>query len=167
MSPNDNNNYVLGKIGKHNTVIAVLPEGEYGISSAASDARDMLHSFPNVRIGLMVGVGGSAPSQKHDIRLGDVIVSTPCGGEGGVFQYDFGKTMQDQSLRVTGFLNQPPVVLRTAINGLKAQYKRKGHKLEEAINSILEKNPRLRKKYKRPDPVNDRLYLLGGCVSQA
>lgn len=95
VSSNDNNDYTLGKIGKHNVVIAVLPEGEYGISSAASVARDMLHSFPNVRIGLMVGIGGGAPSAKHDIRLGDIVVSAPRDGKGGVFQYDFGKTIQD------------------------------------------------------------------------
>ncbi|KAI9763766.1 MAG: hypothetical protein M1840_009091 [Geoglossum simile] len=161
LSPNDNNNYTLGKIGKHNTVIAVLPDGEYGTSSAAGIARDMLHSFPNIRIGLMVGVSGGAPSQKHDIRLGDVVVSAPRNGESGVFQYDFGKTTQDQSFQVTGFLNQPPIVLRTAVSGLKAQYERKGHQLEEAINSILKENPRLLKKYKRLDPSNNRLYQTG------
>lgn len=46
----------LGKIGKHNVIIAVLPDGEYGISSAAGVAKDMLHSFSNIRIGLMVGI---------------------------------------------------------------------------------------------------------------
>jgi nucleoside phosphorylase len=71
----------------------------------------MLHSFPNVRIGLMVGIGGGAPSQKHDIRLGDIAVSAPHDGNGGVFQYDFGKTIQGQSFRTTSFLNQPPTVL--------------------------------------------------------
>jgi nucleoside phosphorylase len=158
VSPNDNNDYTLGKIGKHNVVIAVLPEGEYGISSAASVARDMLHSFPNVRIGLMVGIGGGAPSPKHDIRLGDIVVSAPRDGKGGVFQYDFGKTIQDQSFQQTGFLNQPPMILRTAVNGLKAQYEIEGHQLEDAINSILKKKPRLRKKYQRPGPNSDRLY---------
>ncbi|KAK7219066.1 hypothetical protein V2G26_007069 [Clonostachys chloroleuca] len=69
----DNNDYALGKVGKHNVVIAVLPHGEYGISSAASVARDMLHSFPNIRVGLMVGIGGGAPSRKHSIQLGDVV----------------------------------------------------------------------------------------------
>lgn len=77
MSPNDNNAYTLGKIGDHNVVIAVLPDGQYGISSVASVARDMIHSFPNIRVGLMVGIGGCAPSKKHDIRLGDIVVSTP------------------------------------------------------------------------------------------
>ena len=82
VSPNDNNDYTLGKIDKHNVVIDVLPCGEYGISTVTAVARDMLSSFPNVRSGLMVGIGGGAPSQKHDIRLGDVVVSAPSGGEG-------------------------------------------------------------------------------------
>lgn len=150
--PNDNNDYTLGKVGDHNVVIAVLPNGEYGISSATSVAKDMLRSFPNVRIGLMVGIGGGAPSPKHDIRLGDVVVSA------SVFQYDFGKTIQDQSFCPTGLLNQPPAVLRTAVSGLEAQYERKGHRLEETIHGILEENPRLRRKYEQPDPSTDRLY---------
>ena|SRR5436305_37157 len=39
-----------------------------------------------------------------------------------------------------------------------AQYETDGHRLEEAINGILEKKPRLRQKYKRPVPSSDRLY---------
>jgi nucleoside phosphorylase len=158
VSANDNNDYTLGKVGRHNVVIAVLPDGEYGTSSAAIVARDMLHSFPNIRIGLMVGIGGGAPSLKHDIRLGDIVVSAPRDGKGGVFQYDFGKTIQDQSFQTTGFLNQPPVILRAAMTGLKAQYESEGHQLEAAIDNLLEKKPRLRKKYKRPDSSNDIIY---------
>ncbi|KAM0265606.1 hypothetical protein ACHAQJ_000038 [Trichoderma viride] len=103
--PNDNNDYTLGRVGRHNVVIAVLPNGEYGISSATSVAKDMLHSFPNIRIGLMVGIGGGAPSQKHDIRLGDVVVSAPRDGTGGVFQYDFGKAIQGVQNGVEELLN--------------------------------------------------------------
>ncbi|PWY86555.1 purine and uridine phosphorylase [Aspergillus sclerotioniger CBS 115572] len=158
VSTNDNNDYTLGRIGKHDVVIAILPDGGYGTASAASVARDMLHSFPNIRVCLMVGIGGGAPSPKHDIRLGDVVVSTPHEGYGGVFQYDFGKTIQDQSFRSTGFLNQPPVFLQTAVNGLKAQYMSEGHCLEEAVNSVLERKPRLQTTHKRPDPSSDRLY---------
>ncbi|UKZ74671.1 hypothetical protein TrVFT333_002341 [Trichoderma virens FT-333] len=158
VSPSDNNDYTLGRMGKHNVVIAVLPSGEYGIASAAIVAKDMLHSFPNVKIGLMVGIGGGAPSLKHDIRLGDIAVSEPRDGMGGVFQYDFGKTIQGQKFHTTGFLNQPPTVLRTAVNGIKALYEINGHRLEEAINSTLEKRPRLREAYKRPDPSSDKLY---------
>src|SRR2546421_6326181 len=81
VSPHDNNDYTLGRIGKHNVVIAVLPYGEYGTSSATGVAKDMLNSFPNVRIGLMIGIGGGAPSRKHDIRLGDIVVSASSDGK--------------------------------------------------------------------------------------
>ena len=158
ISPNDNNDYTLGKIGKHNTAIAVLPDGEYGASSAARVASRMLLSFPNIRIGLMVGIGGGAPSRQHDIRLGDIVVSATRDGRVCVFQYDFGKTIQGQEFQTTAFLNQPPEILRTAMSGLKAQYEIEGHQLEEIINNILEKRPRLQKKYKRPNPSSDRLY---------
>ena len=155
VSTHDNNDYALGRIGHHNVVIAVLPDGEYGTASAASVARDMLHSFPNIRIGLMVGVGGGAPSSKHDIRLGDIVVSAPRNGKSGVLQYDFGKTIQEQSFCTKGFLNQPPIVLRTSVAGLRAQYESDGHQIEECINKTLENKKRLQKKYRRPNLVSD------------
>ncbi len=37
----------------------------------------MLRSFESIQIKLMVGIGGGAPSGKHDIRLGDVVVGCP------------------------------------------------------------------------------------------
>ncbi|EUC40133.1 hypothetical protein COCMIDRAFT_109578 [Bipolaris oryzae ATCC 44560] len=153
----DDTSYIPGKIGGHNVVIAVLPDGEYGITSAARVATDMLRSFPNIRLGLMVGIGGGAPSRR-DIRLGDVVVSAPVDGIGGVFQYDFGKTIQGQAFQTTGFLNQPPPVLRGAVNALNAMYESDGHSFKRAIDSILEEKPKLRKKYGRPDPSTDRLY---------
>ena len=158
LSRHDNNDYTLGRVGKHNVVIAVLPDGEYGTSSAASVARDMLHSFPNVRIGLMVGIGGGAPSDVHDVRLGDVVVSAPRGGKGGVVQYDFGKTIQEQSFQPTGFLNRPPSILLTAVSGLKTQYRRKWRQLDEAISVILEKEDDLREELSRPHLSSDILY---------
>ncbi|KAG5782522.1 hypothetical protein H9Q73_003823 [Fusarium xylarioides] len=157
VSPNDDNIYTLGRMGKHNVVIAVLPDGEYGTSSAARVGCDLQHTFPNIRIGLLVGIGGGAPT-KHDVRLGDVVVSAPREGKGGIFQYDFGKTIQNQSFYTTGFLNQPPVLLRAAMNDLKARYEVDGHDIEDKVEAILKKRPRLTRKYGRPDPSSDRLY---------
>lgn len=137
VSPHDENTYQLGKMGRHNVVIAVLPDGEYGIASAANVAISMMYSFPNVRIGLMVGIGGGVPSKQHDIRLGDVVVSSPRDEKGGVVQYDFGKTIQDQYFKPRSFLNQPPKVLRTAMAALRSRYKEDGHQLKDTIKNIL------------------------------
>ena len=73
---NDTNTYTLGRIGQHNIVLVCLPSGKTGIGAAATAARDLIRSFPRVRFGLMVGVGGGAPSNpsddpRQDIRLGD------------------------------------------------------------------------------------------------
>ncbi|KAJ5093448.1 hypothetical protein N7456_009309 [Penicillium angulare] len=158
LAHHNKNDYTLGRIGRHNVVVSVLPMGSYGTSSATRVAEDMLHSFPNIQIGLMVGIGGGAPSPGHDIRLGDVVVSVPVNGRGGVIQYDFGKTIQGQKFQPTGFLNQPPAILRASANGLRAKYESDGHQLEKAINEVLERKPKLRRNYKRPDPESDRLY---------
>lgn len=158
VTEHDNNDYTLGRIGRHNIVLAVLPDGEYGLTSAATVARDMLHSFPNIRIGLMVGIGGGAPWGENDIRLGDVVVSAIRNGSSGVFQYDFGKTIQNQSFQAMRFLDQSPTLLRTAVAGLRAQYETDGHQIKESIEAVLAKRPRLRKKYSQPDAITDRLY---------
>ncbi len=122
----DNNVYAVGRVGRLNVVIAALPEWEYGIASAAGVAANMLSSFPNIRIGLLVGIGGGAPSTRHDIRLGDVVISAPRDGTGGVFQYDFGVALQDHEFRTTGFLNQPPKLLLTAITAIKSDHEMRG-----------------------------------------
>lgn len=155
---NDNNTYTLGSIGNHNIVIAALPHWQYGLVTAATVARDLVRSFPSVRLGLMVGIGGGAPSSRHDIRLGDIVVSSPGYGSGGVLQYDYGKTIQDRSFSLTGYLNQSPQFVLTAIAVLEARYESEGHDLEQAIDSVLDKKKRLRLKYQRPDTSTDRLY---------
>lgn len=158
LSPHDDNVYTLGEVGKHNVVIATLPDGEYGIAAAASVEDDMLNSFPNIRFILMVGIGGGAPTEKHDIRLGDLVVSRPRDGNSGVLQYDYGKSIQDQDFHMTGFLNQPPRLLLAAISSLKAEYQEHGHQLNDAIYNVFTTTPRLRGSYQRPDQNSDRLY---------
>jgi len=131
ISSHDNNTYTLGRIGDHNIVIASLPKGKYGTTSAANVAKDMLRSFESIRIVLMVGIGGGAPSDRHDIRLGDVVVSSPTGRTGGVVQYMFGKTIQNRKFEYMGLLNSPPTAILTALTKINAHHKRKGHRISE------------------------------------
>lgn len=60
LSPHNKNDYTLGRTGRNNVVLSVLPLSSYGTSSAGRVAEDRLHSFPNIRIGLTVGIGGGA-----------------------------------------------------------------------------------------------------------
>jgi nucleoside phosphorylase len=124
-SPYDDNIYTFGRIGHHKVVIACLPRGKYGHTSATSVAKDMRRSFPSIRFGLMVGIGGGAPSLKHDIRLGDVVVSSPVGRTSGVIYYEFGKTIQNQNFERTGALDAPPPSLLMALSVIRGRHERK------------------------------------------
>ncbi|KAK4161348.1 ankyrin repeat-containing domain protein [Cladorrhinum sp. PSN259] len=161
-APNDNNSYQLGVIHGHYVVMACLPARNYGTDSAAAVARDMMSSFPNIRIGLMVGVAGGAPSATHDIRLGDVVVSLAEAGQQAILQYDFGKAKQDDGFQITRLLNQPPSMLLTAVQDIKTTFKRDriGHGLQEIIEDILDDpaNEHLKGEYGRPEASTDRLY---------
>lgn len=119
---NDSNIYTLGCIGGHNVVLACLPAGQTGTNSAAAVAMQMKNTFPAIRFGLMVGIGGGVPG-KADIRLGDVVVSLPVNGHGGVVQYDFGKSTPSGFQR-TGFLNAPPSILLAAVTKLRSNQDR-------------------------------------------
>ncbi|KAI0886813.1 nucleoside phosphorylase domain-containing protein [Annulohypoxylon maeteangense] len=157
----DHNTYILGRIGQHNVAIAVLPDGEPGIAAAADVASDMLLTFRNVRIGVLVGIGGGAPSSVNDIRLGDVVVSSndnEHGGHGGVFQYDYGKTIQEQEFRYTGHLNRPPRALRTAVTAVRSRHQLRGPQIKEKVQAIISTNRHLEKSFRSPDPRTDRLY---------
>jgi len=161
-SANDTNTYVLGKVGGHNIVIACLPSGSYGTTSAANVTTNMLRSFPNVKIGLMVGIGGGAPTRDSDIRLGDIVVSSPGDGKGGVFQHDFGRRIQEQDFQETGFLNRPPTILLNGVMSLRVKYKRYPGSLEKAINDILEKEEEeLQEELGRPNANTDVLFRSG------
>jgi nucleoside phosphorylase len=111
---NDTNIYTLGQIGEHNVVIACLPEGQTGTSSAAAVAVQM-------KFGLMVGIGGGVPSVEADIRLGDMVVGTPYKLNSGVVQYDFGKATPSGFER-TGFLNTSPIILLNAVANVRANH---------------------------------------------
>jgi nucleoside phosphorylase len=121
---NDTNLYTLGRIGDHNVVIACLPVGLVGTNSAAAVAVQMKSKFTSIRFGLVVGIGGGVPSTGSDVRLGDVVVSQPYMGHGGVIQYDFGKTTPGGFVQ-TGFLNTPPLILLNALAKLQANHLRR------------------------------------------
>jgi len=160
---NDINTYTLGEIGPHKVVLACLPSGTTGISAAATAAKDLLRSFPKVRFGLVVGVGGGAPRKpsedpREDIHLGDVVVSNPEGNCGGVLQYDFGKTVKDGKFIQTGSLNKPPTVLMTGVSNLRAQHLRKGSAIREHVDSMLKLNQAMQQDFNYRNPEDDQLF---------
>jgi nucleoside phosphorylase len=157
-SASDNNDYTLGQIGEHNVVIAGLPLGRYGTTNAAIVARDMVRTFPNIRFGLMVGIGGGAPSEGHDIRLGDIVVGTSRNGKNELLQYDFGKTIQNRKFQRVETRSNTPLVLQNAVGGLEADYNLNGHQLQKSIQDALKARKRIKRQYKKPEAKSDVLY---------
>ncbi|KAK0760932.1 hypothetical protein N5P37_005873 [Trichoderma harzianum] len=151
---NDSNTYTLGSIGKHNVVIACLPKGHIGNSPAATVAAQMVTTFPSVRFGLMVGIGGGMPPK---VRLGDVVVSTPVGSFPGVVQWDLGKA-KDGGFERTGSLNNPPASLLTALAKLETEHELVGSQIPEYLDQMKQKWPRLAAKYLNSDSLEDILF---------
>lgn len=119
--PNDSNTYFFGRIGQHRIVIVCLPAGRYGLTPATCVAQDMIRSFPQIRFGLMVGIGGGAPTLEQDIRLGDVVVSVPNGKLGGVVQFDLGRQIDGRFERI-GHMNAPPTELLSALPEIRRRH---------------------------------------------
>ncbi|KAN0072119.1 Nucleoside phosphorylase domain containing protein [Elaphomyces granulatus] len=155
----DDNTYTLGEISGHNIVVACLPSGVYGIASAATVAAHMRITFPSIRFGLMVRIGGGVPSTKNDIRLGDVVVSKPTGSFGGVVQYDYGKTVSSGVFQQTGMMNQPPPVLLNAIARLHTD-DIMGHNqsIVDVISDLLDMNVEMKASFLRPVDEQDTLF---------
>lgn len=142
----DYNTYTLGSVGGHNVVVACLPSGVYGTTSAAIVLAHMLSTFPSLRFALMVGIGGGVP-KSNDIRLGDVVVSLPSGASGGVVQYDYGKALRDGSFQRTGSLNKPPRYLLTAVSQIRSDPETS---LEKTVKEAHQKSESIRKEFSRP-----------------
>lgn len=154
----DRNNYRLGRISEHDVVIACLPAGVYGTTSAASVAVQMLASFPSIRIGLMVGIGGGVPSEEIDFRLGDVVISKPGLHSGGVVQYDMGKNIAGTFVQ-TGSLNKPPSALLTAVASLEADHLLAENRIVEFLQETAKRHPRTQHEFCRsPGADNDQLF---------
>ncbi|KAJ6257310.1 Vegetative incompatibility protein [Drechslerella dactyloides] len=157
----DTNIYQYGQVGCNNIVLACLPSGVYGVTSAAVVATNMRRSFPSVTMALMVGIAGGAPVPSlRDIRLGDVVVSEPAEGIGGVLQYNFGKTVQEGRFIHTGVLNKPPGILLKAVSTLKAKLLLCQHLPEPTYDTITDLLDRgvVPKEFARPPIESDILF---------
>lgn len=139
----DHNAYTLGSIGSHNIVIACLPSGEIGTNAAANIVTQMINTFPSIKFGLMVGIGGGIPSQ---VRLGDVVVSRPSGQFPGVVQWDLGKS-EKPGFKRTGALDRPPKALLTALAKLEAFHDMHDSKIPKYLRDMADKYPKLVGKY--------------------
>ncbi|GKZ29613.1 hypothetical protein AbraIFM66950_005767 [Aspergillus brasiliensis] len=167
---NDNNVYIVGAMGEHKVVIAFPGAGSYGPDAIAHTVANMVRTFRNIRIGLMVGMGGAAPSAPdlkdplNDIRLGDVVVSEPKGNytshnnQGGVLQYDKGR-WKDDAFEIRSHMNKPPKILLAAMKLLQSDHDIGRGKMVDYYEDIRHKSSALQSwGFRFPGRELDRLY---------
>lgn len=146
----DSNIYEFGSIGPHNIVMACL--GTYGTNNAAHVATNMTRSFPSLRIRLMVGIGGGAPGEVVDIRLGDVVVGQR------VMQYDMGKIGPGGQFTRAPLVSNIHQELSTALSRMKAIHESEPSIIPQLINAMIEGNPSM-VRYGHPAHLQDRLFI--------
>ncbi|CAI7589631.1 unnamed protein product [Penicillium glandicola] len=129
----DPNSYLLGRVGQHNVVLVYMA-GIGKVNSAAAAAH-LFASFPNIRLGLVVGICGAMPQPTDgntEIFLGDVIVST------GLVQHDFGRQLPNRFIRkdtINDNLRRPTSEIRSFLRQLCS---RRGHTiLHKELHSFI------------------------------
>ncbi|OJD34109.1 uncharacterized protein BKCO1_2500095 [Diplodia corticola] len=152
----DGNTYTLGSVGKHNVVIACLGKGRYGTNPAATMATWLIGTFPSVKFGLLVGIGGGIPPK---VRLGDVVVSVPVAQYPGVVQWDFGKAEDGGHFKRIGALNNPPTALLTALGKLETEHEMKGSNILYHLNEMETRWSNMASKYVWSDSLEDPLNV--------
>ncbi|CAG9988832.1 unnamed protein product [Clonostachys byssicola] len=142
--------YTSGRIHSHNVVIACLPAGEPGLTSATTVATEMTSHFPNIKYRLLVGIGGGIPGD-IDIRLGDVVVSQPGHGHAGVVQFDLGKRLPNGRFQQTSHLNKPPRPLLHALSEVQRRHMLDEGSFSEYISQLGERRAKFRREKAGPD----------------
>ncbi len=114
-APDDTNTYSIGVVGRHNVILAHMPG--MGKVNAAVVAVNCRRSFPNIRLALVVGICGVAPSDSgREVVLGDVVISD------AVVQYDLGQRLPERFQRKDALMDsfgRPNAEIRALMARLK------------------------------------------------
>lgn len=160
----DDNIYHFGSAAGHNVVLASCDQGMTGNVNVSSITAPLFKTFPNIRMTLLVGIGGGVP-QPHtfsdplnDLRLGDVVIGWPnsASGLGPVVYFEAGRSRVD-GFEVTGTMDKPHKVLLHALKELKLR-----DELDRStFHKYMEKLQRHRKhgkRFKHPGLDHDKLF---------
>jgi hypothetical protein len=106
---------------------------------------------------LLVGIGAGFPGEQvekgkksmsqPDIRLGDVVVRKLDGTSGGIIQVDLVKATSSSGggeiLQRKGFLNSPPMALRTALTKIRSDHEIEDSQIQALISQAFKRHPKL------------------------
>ncbi|KAK1838815.1 phosphorylase superfamily protein [Colletotrichum chrysophilum] len=157
-APNDPNIYTTGSIQRLNVVLVLLPG--MGKVNAANTVASLRSSYSGIRLVILTGICGAAPSQENEIILGDVIISK------SVVQYDFGRQYTSGFVRkdtVEDNLGRPVASIRSLLSMFQTARGRDRllDKAEDILSQMQERaarNKRNQIRYDRPPTFEDKLF---------
>jgi nucleoside phosphorylase len=155
----DQNTYTTGRVGKHNVVLALLPN--MGKASAAGTTASLRSSYTKLRLVILSGICGGVPypGDKVEIILGDVVVSKH------IVQYDYGRQYPGQFVTrdtVDDTLGRPTKDIRSLLatfeteHGLENLQRKTSEFLIQLQQSAETKGRRFR--YEYPGTSQDILF---------
>ncbi|PNP56719.1 hypothetical protein THARTR1_03415 [Trichoderma harzianum] len=154
----DTNTYTTGQIGKHNVVLALLPN--MGTASAAGAAANLRSSYSVVKLTFLVGICGGVPGTGADeILLGDVVMSKT------VIQHTLGRQYPNEFVTkdtVYDNLGRPNKGVRTLIASFETERGRRhlrqkaGQHLKDLQSTAIQEGHR--RSYQYPGVGEDKLF---------
>jgi nucleoside phosphorylase len=119
----------------------------------------MFKTFPNVKIALLVGIGGGVPRPKpsietlQDVHVGDVVVGWPGDGGPAVVYYDSGRSKVAGVFEMLGTMNRPEWNVTQALGVISSKHILLEARFKDHL-SRLKKHP----KFAHPGFRHDRLF---------
>lgn len=155
----DENTYRCGAINGHAVVIATCSQGETGNVNAERLTGPMFKTFPNIRMVVLVGIGGGIPRSTlsndplENLHLGDVVVGWPGDGKPACVYHDRGRSHAGGHFEMVGTMQNPGWRLTQALAILTSDH-------ELGRSNFKDQLMRLRgdKRFAHPGMEQDRLF---------
>ncbi|KAF2817184.1 purine and uridine phosphorylase [Mytilinidion resinicola] len=159
----DENTYICGAINGHAVVVATCPQGETGNVNAGRLTGFMFKTFPNIRMAVLVGIGGgiprSPPSEDplEDIHLRDVVVGWPGDEKPACVYHDRGRLKVGGQFELVGTMQDPEWRLTNALGVLASDHELGRTTFADQLQR-LQKHKKFPHKFARPGLEHDRLF---------
>jgi nucleoside phosphorylase len=158
----DENTYICGTINGHTVVVATCPPGEMGNVNAGRLTGSMFKTFPNIRMAVLVGIGGGIPRPEvsedalENVHLGDVVVGWPGDGKPACVYHDRGKSKSDGQFEIVGTMGNPDWRLLNALAVLVGDDEMGRTTFTDQLARL--QRSKAKKKFARPKPEHDKLF---------
>lgn len=163
----DENTYTCGSINGHTVVIATCSQGETGNVNAGRLTQALFKTFRNIRMVLLVGIGGGIPrpdiskDARKNIHLGDVVVGWPGDGTPACVYYERGRAKDNGPFELVGAMQDPDHRLTQALAKLAMDYKLRCVNFEKHLARLRVNN--LGPYFDHPGSEHDRLFKPTYC----